>query len=70
MYPLGMIREPVETAERGGRLKGREAIAPRYGSLRSFMLRTLYSWLTMSMPVSSFRASPVICPMPPSLRWP
>jgi hypothetical protein len=49
MYPLGMIREPVETVERGGRLKGREAIALRYGSLRSFMLRTLYSWLTMSM---------------------
>jgi len=49
MYPLGMIREPVETAERGGRLKGREAIEPRYGSVRSFTLRTLYTWLTMSM---------------------
>jgi hypothetical protein len=44
-----MIREPAASTERGGRLKGREAIEPRYGSLRSFMLRTLYSWLTMSM---------------------
>ena len=44
-----MIREPAEETGRGGRLKGRGAIVPRYGSERSFMLRTLYSWLTMSM---------------------
>jgi hypothetical protein len=44
-----MIREPAASTERGGRLKGREAIEPRYGSLRSFTLRTVYSWLTMSM---------------------
>ena len=49
LYALGMIREPAASTERGGRLKGRGAIVPRYGSLRSFMLRTLYSWLTMSM---------------------
>jgi len=44
-----MIREPVETTGRARRLKGQDAIIPRYGSQRSFMLRTLYSWLTMSM---------------------
>ena len=44
-----MIREPAEESARSGRLKGREAIDPRYGSQRSFVLRTLYSWLTMSM---------------------
>lgn len=44
-----MIREPAESTGRGARLKGRGAIVPRYGSQRSFMLRTLYSWLTMSM---------------------
>jgi hypothetical protein len=44
-----MIREPAETTGRGGRLKGSGAIEPRYGSTRSFVLRTLYSWLTMSM---------------------
>jgi len=49
MYALGMIREPVASTEGGGRLKGRGAIVPRYGSMRSFMMRTLYSWLTMSM---------------------
>ncbi len=49
MYALGMIREPAASTESGGRLKGRAAIVPRYGTTRSFMLRTLYSWLTMSM---------------------
>lgn len=44
-----MIREPAGETGRGGRLKGRGAIVPRYGSQRSFVLRTLYSWLTMSM---------------------
>ncbi len=49
LYPLGMIREPAESTGSGRRMKGREAIVPRYGTQRSFMLRTLYSWLTMSM---------------------
>lgn len=49
LYPDSMIREPVEQTEHHERLQGREAIIPRYGNLRSFMLRTLYSWLTMSM---------------------
>jgi hypothetical protein len=31
------------------RLKGRAAAIARYGGLRSFALRTLYSWLTMTM---------------------
>src|SRR5687767_3082237 len=49
LYSVRMIREPGETTGRGGRLKGRGAIGPRYGSTRSFVLRTLYSWLTLSM---------------------
>jgi hypothetical protein len=31
------------------RLKGREGIVARYGSVRSFTLRLLYSWLTLTM---------------------
>ncbi|HUG15893.1 MAG TPA: hypothetical protein VMM78_12855 [Thermomicrobiales bacterium] len=31
------------------RLKGQEAIVARYGTRRSFILRLLYSWLTMTM---------------------
>jgi hypothetical protein len=36
-------------AVRVARLKGREAIEARYGTTRSFTLRLLYTWLTLTM---------------------
>ena len=32
-----------------GRLKGRDAARERYGSIRTFVIRTLYTWFTMTL---------------------
>ena len=50
--PSQAVYPPLMTdrqASRFSRMKGREAAATRYGSERSFALRLLYSWLTLTI---------------------
>jgi hypothetical protein len=43
------MSETWEESVQDPRLKGTEAVVARYGTRRSFTLRLLYSWLTMTM---------------------
>jgi hypothetical protein len=58
------------------RLKGEDAVVARYGSVRSFMLRTLYTWLTLTIlalftwPLLVIYAdAPAVAPQDTPLGW-
>jgi hypothetical protein len=61
---------------RFSRLKGLDAVVARYGSVRSFVLRTLYTWLTLTIlalftwPLLIIYAdAPAVAPQDTPLGW-